>query len=138
MKKLLLILSVGLLTGCSTIEYAVDSYLMAKYDTNEYALVNTVKTKAFIAQEDCKDREKTISHVNSIYEKSVEFKNFTLHIPRNKDAQNMSEKLVKLTTDTKEYYQKNEKVSEIFCKARYQQIYRSADTIQHTLGSKPR
>lgn len=133
MKKLLLV-SVFLLSGCSL----VDAYLMAKYDTNEYALVNSVKTKSFIAQEDCKDRAKTLIHVDSIYEKSVEFKNFTFHIPHNEDAQKMSEKLVKLTTDTKEYYQKNEKVSEIFCKARYQQIFRSADTIQQTLGSKPR
>lgn len=138
MKKILLILSVGLLTGCSTLETAIDSYLLAKYDTNEYALVNTVKTKAFIAQADCNDRAKTLIHVDAIYEKSVEFKNFTLHIPRNKDAQNMSDKLSKLANDTKEYYQKNEKVSEIFCKARYQQIYRAADTIQHTLGSKPK
>lgn len=133
MKKLLLLLIVPL-SGCTL----VDAYLMAKYDTNEYALVNSVKTKSFIAQEDCNDRAKTLNHVDSIYEKSVEFKNFTFHIPRNQDAQNMSEKLVKLTQDTKDYYKKNEKVSEIFCKARYQQIFRSADTIQQTLGSKPR
>lgn len=138
MKKLLLILSVGALTGCSTMTTLYDSYFMAKYDTNEYALINTVKTKSFIAQADCNDRAKTLTHVDAIYEKSIEFRNFAFHIPRNKDAQNMSEKLVKLTTDTKEYYQKNEKVSDIFCKARYQQIFRSADTIQSTLGSKPR
>ena len=138
MKKLLLILSVGVLTGCSTMTRLYDSYFMAKYDTNEYALINTVKTKSIVAQADCSDRQKTIDNVNVIYEKSYEFRNFTFHIPRNKDAQAMSEKLLKLTTDTKEYYQKNEKVSDIFCKSRYQQIARAADTIQSTLGSKPR
>jgi len=138
MKKLLLILSVGLLSGCSTLNTLYDSYFMAKYDTNEYALVNAVKTKSIIAQADCNDRQKTIDNVNTIYEKSYEFRNFTFHIPRNKDAQAMSDKLLKLTTDTKEYYQKNEKVSDIFCKSRYQQIARAADTIQSTLGSKPR
>ena len=138
MKKLLLILSVGLLSGCSTLNTLYDSYFMAKYDTNEYALVNAVKTKSIIAQADCNDRQKTIDNVNTIYEKSYEFRNFTFHIPRNKDAQAMSDKLLKLTTDTKEYYQKNEKVSDIFCKSRYQQIARAADTIQATLGSKPR
>jgi hypothetical protein len=138
MKKLLLILSVGLLSGCSTLTNLYDSYFLAKYDTNEYALINTVKTKSIIAQADCNDRQKTIDNVNTIYEKSYEFRNFTFHIPRNKDAQAMSEKLLKLTTDTKEYYQKNEKVSDIFCKSRYQQIARAADTIQSTLGSKPR
>jgi hypothetical protein len=138
MKKILLILSVGLLSGCSTLTNLYDSYFLAKYDTNEYALINTVKTKSIIAQADCNDRQKTIDNVNTIYEKSYEFRNFTFHIPQNKDAQAMSEKLLKLTTDTKEYYQKNEKVSDIFCKSRYQQITRAADTIQSTLGSKPR
>jgi hypothetical protein len=138
MKKLLLILSVGLLSGCSTLNTLYDSYFMAKYDTNEYALVNAVKTKSIIAQADCNDRQKTVDNVKKIYEKSYEFRNFAFHIPRNKDAQAMSEKLLKLTTDTKEYYQKNEKVSDIFCKSRYQQIARAADTIQSTLGSKPR
>ena len=138
MKKLLLILSVGLLSGCSTLNTLYDSYFMAKYDTNEYALVNAVKTKSIIAQADCNDRQKTVDNVKKIYEKSYEFRNFAFHIPRNKDSQAMSEKLLKLTTDTKEYYQKNEKVSDIFCKSRYQQIVRAADTIQATLGSKPR
>lgn len=138
MKKILLIISVGLLSGCSTLNTLYDSYFLAKYDTNEYALINTVKTKSIIAQADCSDRQKTIDNVNTIYEKSYEFRNFTFHIPRNKDAQAMSEKLLKLTTDTKEYYQKNDKVSDIFCKSRYQQIARAADAIQSTLGSKPR
>jgi hypothetical protein len=138
MKKLVLILSVGLLSGCSTMTTLYDSYFLAKYDTNEYNLINIVKTKAVIAQAECNDRQKTVENVKTIYEKSYEFRNFAFHIPRNKDAQAMSEKLLKLTTDTKEYYQKNEKVSDIFCKSRYQQIARAADTIQATLGSKPR
>jgi hypothetical protein len=134
MKKILIVLFAFSLSGCALF----DAYFMAKYDTTEYALVNDIKTKAQVAEENCGNHILVVTQVNELYIKSLEFKNFTLHIPRNKDAQAMSEKLLKLTTDTKEYYQKNEKVSDIFCKSRYQQIARAADTIQATLGSKPR
>lgn len=122
------------LSGCAL----YDAYFMAKYDTNEYALVNSVKTKSFLAQADCNDRNKTIMNVNELYNTSYQFRNFTFHIPRNEDATKMAEKLVKLTGDTKDFYTKNEKVSEVFCKAKLQQVFKSADEIQSTLGRKPR
>jgi hypothetical protein len=111
---------------------------MAKYDTTEYALVNDIKTKAQVAEENCGNQPLVTTQVNELYIKSLEFKNFTLHIPRNKDADNMSTKLLMLTKDTKDYFNKAERVSPIFCKAKLQQVVKSADTIQHVLGSKPR
>jgi len=134
MKKILLALAILSLNGCAL----VDAYFMAKYDTNEYALVNSVKTKAHVAQADCNDRAKTLVNVNDIYVTTYQFRNFTYHIPRNDDATKMAEKLLKLSLDTKDYYAKNEKVSEFFCKAKYQQIFKSADEIQSVLGRKPR
>ena len=134
MKKLLLLAFVVLLSGCTLL----DAYFMAKYDTTEYALVNEIKTKAQVAEENCNNQLLVTSQVNELYIKSLEFKNFTMHIPRNKDADNMSTKLLTLTKDTKEYFNKAEKISPIFCKAKLQQVIKSADTIQHVIGSKPR
>jgi hypothetical protein len=134
MKKLLIVLFTFSLSGCALF----DAYFMAKYDTTEYALVNEIKTKAQVAEENCSNQLLVTSQVNELYIKSLEFKNFTLHIPRNKDADNMSTKLLTLTKDTKEYFNKAEKISPIFCKAKLQQVIKSADTIQHVLGSKPR
>ena len=134
MKKLLPLAFVVLLSGCTLL----DAYFMAKYDTTEYALVNEIKTKAQVAEENCNNQLLVTSQVNELYIKSLEFKNFTLHIPRNKDADNMSTKLLILTKDTKEYFNKAEKISPIFCKAKLQQVIKSADTIQHVIGSKPR
>lgn len=134
MKKIVIILAAFSLSGCALF----DAYFMAKYDTNEYALVNNIKTKAEVAQADCNDRTKTIDNIDDIYFKALEFKNFTMHIPRNTDATNLSTKLLTLTKDTKEYYAKHDKVSEIFCKSKIQQIVKSAETIQHVIGSKPR
>ncbi len=134
MKKLLPLAFVVLLSGCTLF----DAYFMAKYDTTEYALVNDIKTKAQIAEENCGNHILVVTQVNELYIKSLEFKNFTLHIPRNKDADNMSTKLLTLTKDTRDYFNKAEKISPIFCKAKLQQIVKSSDTIQHVIGRKPR
>jgi hypothetical protein len=134
MKKLLIVLFAFSLSGCALF----DAYFMAKYDTTEYALVNEIKTKAQVAEENCSNQPLVTSQVNDLYIKSLEFKNFTLHIPRNKDANNMSTKLLTLTKDTKEYFNKAEKISPIFCKAKLQQVVKSADTIQNALGKKPK
>jgi hypothetical protein len=134
MKKLIPLTFVVLLSGCTLL----DAYFMAKYDTNEYFIVNDIKTKAQVAEENCGNHILVVTQVNELYIKSLEFKNFTLHIPRNRDADNMSTKLLTLTKDTKEYFNKAEKISPIFCKAKLQQIVKSADTIQHVIGSKPR
>ena len=135
MKKLIAIAFVTTtLSGCALF----DAYFMAKYDTNEYFIVNDIKTKAQVAEENCGNQLLVVTQVNELYVKSLEFKNFTTHIPRNKDADNMSTKLLTLTKDTRDYFNKAEKISPIFCKAKLQQVIKSADTIQHVLGSKPR
>ena len=134
MKKILIVIFAFSLSGCALL----DAYFMAKYDTNEYFIVNDIKTKAQIAEENCSNSTLVVTQVNELYIKSLEFKNFTMHIPRNKDTDNMSTKLLTLTKDTKDYFNKAEKISPIFCKAKLQQVIKSADTIQHILGSKPR
>jgi len=134
MKRILIVLFAFSLSGC----VLFDAYFMAKYDTNEYFIVNDIKTKAQVAEENCGNQLLVITQVNDLYIKTLEFKNFTSHIPRNKDTDNMSTKLLTLTKDTRDYFNKAEKISPIFCKAKLQQIVKSADTIQHVLGSKPR
>ncbi len=134
MKRIFIVLFAFSLSGCTLL----DAYFMAKYDTNEYFIVNDIKTKAQVAEENCSNQLLVITQVNELYIKTLEFKNFTSHIPRNKDTDNMSTKLLTLTKDTRDYFNKSEKISPIFCKAKLQQIVKSADTIQHVLGSKPR
>jgi hypothetical protein len=134
MKRILIVLFAFSLSGCALF----DAYFMAKYDTNEYFIVNDIKTKAQVAEENCSNQLLVVTQVNELYIKALEFKNFTSHIPRNKDSDNMSTKLLTLTKDTRDYFNKAEKISPIFCKAKLQQVVKSADTIQHVLGSKPR
>lgn len=135
MKKLLVVgICVLNLSGCSLF----DAYFMAKYDTTEYALVNKVKTKAELAEEQCSDKSRVQISLYEIYGTSLEFKNFTYNIERNTEATNMASKLLLLTKDTKEYFEKHDKISEKFCQLKLQQIVKSADSIQNVIGSKPR
>jgi hypothetical protein len=133
MKKIIL-LSVFLLSGCTL----VDAYFMAKYDTNEYALINEVTVKSQLSQDDCKDYNVSKINAKSVYESSLSFSKFTMYIPRNEDATKMSQKLLLLTKGTKEYYDTHDKVSEFFCKSKFQQINKSAEEIQSVLARKPR
>jgi hypothetical protein len=134
MKKIIIALLFFQLSGCAL----YDAYFMAKYDTTEYSLVNQIKTKAQIAEENCSNQILVITQVNDLFITSLEFKNFTSHIPHNEDSTKLSSKLFTLTKDTRDYFNKTDKISPIFCKAKLQQIITSADTIQRALGSKPR
>jgi hypothetical protein len=133
MKRLLLVCVIFALSGCAVF----DAYFMAKYDTNEYALINDIKTKAQVAEENCANNLLVTTQVNELYIKSLEFKNFATHIPRNEDSVKLSNKLLILTKDTKDQFNKSA-VSNFYCKAKLEQIVKSADTMQQAIGKKPR
>jgi LAS superfamily LD-carboxypeptidase LdcB len=130
MKKIALVVLVGLLSGCSLL----DAYLMAGYDNQEYALVNKVRTTAQLAQKSCDKPIEANDQVKQLIYTSTELKNFTQHIPRNPEAFKMAGQLVELTNQIKF----DEKTSSIFCKMKLQQVERNAEKIQQVLGSKPR
>jgi len=133
MKRLLLVCVIFALSGCAVF----DAYFMARYDTNEYALINDIKTKAQVAEENCANNLLVTTQVNELYIKSLEFKNFATHIPRNEDSVKLSNKLLILTKDAKEQFNKSA-VSNFYCKAKLEQIVKSADTMQQAIGKKPR
>jgi hypothetical protein len=140
-KKLSLLIassSLVLLTGCSTLTNLYDAYFMAGYDTNEYGLITNIRTISETSISYCSDTSKIKVVANTLYVKSIEFKNFTQYIPNNEDANKLSLDLVKLTKQAKEIYDKGDTVSEGFCKIKLQQINRSAEKIQQVIGSKSR
>jgi hypothetical protein len=135
MKKIIAsIFIVSSLSGCAL----VDAYLMAKYDTNEYAMVNKIKTKSELSVEDCKDPIKSKQNADDLYNTAIELRNFAVNIPRNDDTSKLAGNLVELTKQGKEQYVKNPNVSETFCKLKLQQISRSAEVAQKVIGKKPR
>jgi hypothetical protein len=137
MKKILLsALIVTSLSGCALI----DAYFMAGYDNQEYAIITNIRTNAELNAGLCADQVKSKATFEYLHFKSVEFKNFTQHIPNNQDAHKLSEQMVELSKQGKEMYEKGDNVfvSAGFCKLKLQQINRTAETIQKVIGSKPR
>ena len=116
MKKSLLIV-VALLSGCSL--------WMANYDTNEYSLVNKVRTIASTG--DCSKREE-------LYLTTLELKNFSQYIPRNQASIGLNDNLFTMVDDL----HKKENPSAVFCKLKLENITKTAETIQQVTGSKPR
>jgi hypothetical protein len=130
MKRVALIVLTSLLTGCA----AIDAFFMAKYDNQEYVLINKIRSTAQIAQKSCDKPIEVKPQLTEILNTSIEFKNFTQYIPRNPEAYKMAGQMVELSEQLKF----DEKTSTIFCKMKLQQVERNAEKIQQVLGSKPR
>ena len=116
MKKLLIISLVCLVTGCSTVQDKVESIFAAGYDTNEYALVNKIRT---IAQTSKVCDEAT---VNNLYFTTKELNNFSQYLLR----------------IVNELYDKEQPIGLVYCKAKLNILEKSAERIQQVTGSKSR
>jgi hypothetical protein len=125
MKKLLIILSISLITGCSSLQ----DLWVSNYDTNEYALVNKIRT---IAQTTKVCDEST---VKNLYLTTVELKNFSQYLPRNRQNNELNADLLRLVT---ELYDKEPPVGSSYCKAKLNIIEKTAERIQQVTGSKPK
>ena len=111
------------LSGCGMI----NNIFMAPYDTNEYALVNRVRTFAELGN--C-DRD----HIITLRITALELKNFSEYLPRNTKTIDMNNNLY---TMVDELY-KRENPSMAYCKAKLNIISTSAEMIQNTIGKRPR
>lgn len=134
LKRLLLICVVPILSSCAL----VDSFFMAKYDTNEYAAITQVRTQAELAQTTCADKKKTEQHIDEMYNSATYFKNFTQLRSRNEDTSNIAYNLFLIVEQLKNHYQKNDTVSVAYCKLKLQQVEKNAISSQKIIGAKPR
>jgi hypothetical protein len=134
MKNVLIIAIALLLTGCNTF----NSFLVAKYDTNEYELINWIRTTAELSVETCSNNEVSKQNFVTLYRGSLEFKNFTQYLKRNSDTYELATNLYQLVDQSVDMYATNETVSQVFCELSLDQIVTSAETIQKVLGDKPR
>jgi hypothetical protein len=135
MKQLLIIMLLVTLTGCST----VSSYIFpSRYDTNEYELINWIRTTAELSVESCNDYDLTKHNMVTLYRGSLEFKNYTQHQRRNQDTYKMASDLFTMIDNNVQVYADNITVSQLFCELSLEQINETAETIQKVLGDKPR
>lgn len=131
-KKLIIAGCIYLLAGCT----AIDAFLM-RYDANEYQQINDIRTTAYFAKSTCDDTVVSKTQAEVIVGKTITFKNYVEYLPHNDKVINASIELDNMAQGLRTQYNKG-KVSPAFCKIKFQNIEKSAEIMQKTIGDKPR
>lgn len=139
MKKLLLVVSLVALTGCATIQQSTlyRAWYMSKFDNVEYGKINSIRTDANLGAAKCGSPE-VVHVVDSLFYKSVEFKNYSSSIPHNEEVVKMSGELAEIIKGLNTRYHEKEPVSPSYCTLKFGTIEKNAVTIQNVIGAKPR
>jgi hypothetical protein len=133
MKKLLIALTVLSLNGCAL----YDAYMMTGFDNNEYLLITQIRTDASQYKTMCSNPIAEVNATQMSYKTNL-FVNYSLEIPRNDNVISSAKKLNEIAEGLVQQYEKEGKVSGLFCKLKYTSIENSAALIQHVVGSRPR
>lgn len=134
MKKLLAgLLLVSSLSGCALF----DAYFMARFDNNEYALINKIRTEANLGAAKC-GKPEVVAVVDNIYRTSIEFRNYGQSIPHNEEVIRMGNELAEIVKGLSDRYHGTEPVSMMYCTTKFSSIERNAVNIQNVVGKKPR
>lgn len=134
MRKLIMILLVTALPGCSLI----DAYLMAGFDPNEYMLVTQIRTDAEAAKQQCTNAATSKSNAQAIASKTQLFERYSEEIPRNNNGVSAAKSLNEIAQGLAVRYTGTQPVSPVFCKLKFEGIESSAKVIQHVVGNRPR
>lgn len=134
MKQVALLSLVVFLNGCAI----VDIYRQARWDNNEYALVNEIQTTAELGFDSCVDQKAVAPYVDKMYNTSVTLKNYTKDVERNQESTKMSGELLAIIKGLKERYSSGDEVSQKYCELKFTTIQTSTTTIKKSLGAKPR
>ena len=133
MKKLLLIALVALLPGCAV----YDAYFMARFDTNEYKLINSIRTQANLGAAKC-GKPEVVGIVDNMYATAIEFRNYGQSIPHNEEAYRLGTELANIVKGVSDRYHSGEPVSMMYCTTKFASIERNAVIVQNVIGKKPR
>lgn len=138
MKKLVTLLALTLtLSGCASINQLIESYRMAKFDNNEYALVANIRTQAQVGAGKC-GTPAVVPVVDELYTKSLELKNYSAHIPHNQETVTMTVELAGITKGLYDRYHSGDSVSTTYCNLKFGNIDGATETMQKVIGAKPR
>lgn len=142
MKNIILSLTLLVLSGCAVVQPIVDRFTISQFDSNEYALVNTLRTLAIQAKPNCNtadDPWKMIyNYVEELHNTSLLLKNYSEYIPKNDQTIKPVNILFQMTADLKKRYGTEEKISKTYCELKLQSIIDASESIQKAIGKRPR
>jgi len=137
MKKAALLVLLFAFTGCSVTNQATSVLFPARYDTNEYELINWIRTTAELSVDSCYSTDISRENFKVLHKGSLEFKNFTQYLRRNQPTHDLAINLHLLVDEGYTLYD-NQEVSQFFCQTSLLQIADSATSIQQVIGRKRR
>lgn len=138
MKTLSLLVLLFTLTSCAAanrVSQGTSILFPARYDTNEYELINWIRTTAELSINSCQDTEISRTNFDTLHASALEFKNLTEYLPRNQNVNDLATNLYLLVDNGSSMYN-NEEVSTFFCQNTLLQIIDSSINIQQVTGRK--
>lgn len=129
MKKLVLF-ALMVLPGCALL----DAYNL-KYDVMEYNQITEIRTSAHLAKSKCSDPIEAVGPAISLGTKTLNFANYTQY-RSDKPTAAAAVKLNEIAQGLVEKFE-NAPVSPMFCKIKFEEIEKSAEIMQKTIGAKP-
>ena len=133
MKRISIILSIFLLSGCAL----WDAYFMAPYDANEYMLITEIRTNADIYRRQCDNPVLAPQNAQHMADRTLLYQRYEENIPRNENGFRAAKALNEIAQGLSSAYGKGP-VSTVFCKLKYNNIEHSAEIIQRVTAGRPR
>ena len=142
MKNIIIALSFVLLSGCATIQPMIDRFTIAPFDSNEYALVNKVRTVAIQTKPKCGVENiapfAVLDYVNEMHDNALLLKNYSQYIPKNDQTIKPVNLTYQMIDELKTRYEKESKVSKVYCELKIQSIIDATESIQKAIAKRPR
>ena len=133
MKRILIILSTLVFTGCAVL----DAYLMAPYDANEYLLITEIRTNAIQHRRQCDNPVLAQVNAQAMANRTELYERYQEQIPRNANGFKSAQALNEISQGLNTAYIKGS-VSPVFCRLKYNNIEHSAELIQRVTAGRPR
>ena len=133
MKRVLIILSTLVFTGCAVL----DAYLMAPYDANEYLQITEIRTNAIQHRRQCDNPVLAPVNAQAMANRTELYERYQEQIPRNANGFKAAQALNEIAQGLNTAYVKGS-VSPVFCRLKYNNIEHSAELIQRVTAGRPR
>lgn len=132
MKTLLIALSLLFLSGCAVI----DRFNIAPFDSNEYALVNSLRSTSIQVKPNCSNISR--EEVNQLYIIALNMKNYSQYLPRNDQTIKPVNATYQMVSELKTRYNKENKLNKTYCELKMQSIIDATELTQRAIGKRPR
>lgn len=138
MKKIIIVISMLMISGCAIVQPIVDRFTIAPFDSNEYALLNKIRTTSQLIKPYCANYRFIEFTITEIYEDAILLQNYSEYLPKNQQTIQSINLLYQMIHDIKKRYSQDITVSETYCQLKLNSIEEASISIQKSIAKRPR